>query len=281
MEKPKFLRLQLTEKNVSLYIDLLKSIKMPFKLEVSNYTTRITSERHNVYFMKGEQSNRAFAAASMLKSDLKGIVPPDIDMKKNNYYDTNFKGKEFYSDIAFNIDIKQAYANILFNKKYISKKTFLYLSRLPKMDRLAAVGMLASRKDVFEHDKNGNVKSHGEIINPLSNFFFYCVQETENIIHDIKNKILQNSFLFSWVDGIYYLNDNDSYREITQTYLLEEYGLKSTFKKLTNFEVKIKNKDYYQITFKEEPEKEKVFNIPFPETQIKKQIIDYLLNKKY
>lgn len=273
------LKLHLNEKNVKLFVDLLKKQKAPFKMTISNYTTKIESKNHNVTFIKSMQSNRVFAAAAFLKRDLKNIPPPDIDMKKNCYYDTNFKGMEFYSDLAFNIDIKHAYANILYNDNYISEATLKYLSALPKQDRLAAVGMLASRKVTFNHGRDGKIHGFTEIVNPLSNFFFYCVQRTENIIQDIKNKILKESFLFSWVDGIYYLNDNPAYKEIVQEYLKEEYNLQSSFKKLTEFEVKIKNNSH-RISFNED-DYLKTFNIPMPEMEFKKQICNYLLTKKY
>lgn len=278
IKKP-LLKLHLNEKNVKLFTDLLKKQKAPFKMTISNYTTKIESSSHNVRFLKSLQSNRVFAAAAFLKTDLKNKVPPDVDMKKNCYYDTNFKGIEFFSDLAFNIDIKHAYANILHNDGFITKKTFDYLSKLPKQDRLAAVGMLASRKVTFEHGRDGKIYNFVETINPLSNYFFYCVQKTENIIHDVKNKILKDSFLFSWVDGLYYLNDNPAYKTIVQEYLQDEYGLKSSYKELTNFEVKIK-RDSYRISFEEE-ELLKTFNIPFPEINFKKEICNYLMTKNY
>lgn len=278
-KKPKTLKLAFNIKNINLFVDLLKSTKTPFKMQVSNYMTKIISDTYNVTFIKTLQPNSVFAAAHYLKEDLKDKKTPEVDMKKNCYYDTNFRGDSFYTDRVFNIDIKQAYATILFNDKFISEKTYLYLKNLPKSGRLAAVGMLASRKMIFEHDKNGNITGGEETVNPLSNYFFYCVQKTENIIHDIKNKILQESFLFSWVDSIYYLNHNTGYRNVTQAYLLKEYGLESTFKELEQFEVETKQ-SRYRISFLEE-NNEKVFNIPLPETKFKKEITNYLLNKKY
>lgn len=278
-EKTKQLKLHLNEKNVKLFVDLLKAQKAPFKMQLSNYTTKIESEPFNVMFAKTMQSNRVFAAAAYLKNDLNKKEIPDIDMKKNCYYSTSFNGDGFYSDIAFNIDIKHAYASILYKDGLISKKTFTYLSRLPKLDRLAAVGMLASRKVIFEHDRQGRVREFTEQVNPMSNFFYYCVQKTEQVITDVRVNILAKSFLFSWVDGIYYLNDNPAYRNIVQEYLYEEYGLRSTYKELTEFEVKTKNGSY-RISFKEDGAL-KTFNIPLPEIGFKKQISDYLLTKKY
>lgn len=280
-KKPKYDKLEMNEANIQLYVDLLKSIRMPFKMEVSNYTTRITSECYNLYFVKNEQSLKTFAAAAKIKSDLQKVKnPPEIDINTVSYFDTNFK-HEFFSDVCHNIDIKSAYASILYNAGFITGSTFKYLSSLDKMERLAAVGMCASRKEVFFHDRNGNIKSRYELVNPLSNFFFFCVQKTGNIIEDLRQQIFKDSFLFSWVDSIYYLNENENYRTICQEYLLEEYNLESTFKRLNDFEVKMKD-EFYKIQFIEEGKtKPKYFNIPYPETQLKRQIINYLLTKKY
>lgn len=253
---------------------------MPFVMEVSNYTTRIISQNYNLYFVKKEQANRVFAGYAKIKSDLKDKVLPEIDMSRNRYYDTCFKGEGFYSDLVHNIDIKNAYPSILFNAGYIRKETFDYLNKMAKQDKLAALGMLASRKDIFSYSRSGAIIKTEERISPLSNFFFYCVQQTEFIIQSCKTQIFQDYFLFSWVDGIYYLNDNPELQQVCQWYLKEKFNLDSTFQKLTNFEVILK-KDSYKIKFLDEKERNKVFNIPLPETELKLKIINYLLTKKY
>lgn len=139
--------------------------------------------------------------------------------------------------------------------------------------------MLASRKEVFTYNKTGKNTGSEEIINPLSNFFFYCVQKTENIISEIKHEILMDDFLFSWVDGIYFTNPY--YAKLIQAHLFDTYKMQSTFKELTEFEVKIKN-EFYRISFFEQPEnKKKSFAIPLPETAFKKELVNYLLKKDY
>jgi len=54
------------------------------------------------------------------------------------------------TDVIFNIDIKSAYATILKNDGLITQKTFDFINRLPKQERLTAVGMLAGKKNIFE-----------------------------------------------------------------------------------------------------------------------------------
>lgn len=275
----KYERYHLTDKAVKNHVDLLKKLKIPFILELSNYTAKITSDLYNIYFLKTEQSNQTFAAGAMLKAELKNVPPPDIDMNKNIYFNTNFNGIDFYADKVFNIDIKSAYASILYNEGYISLKLLRYLSKLPKQARLASVGMLASRKTKFIYTAGNDEPQKIEIVNPLSPFFYFAVQKTENIISDLRQNILKESYLFSWVDGIYFNNHN--YVKVCERWLLEEYKLKSTFKELDTFEVKTK-KDFYRITFNEtESGKSKNFAVPLPETYFKKAMVNYLMKKKY
>ena len=278
MPKAKFNKYYLSEKNVSTQIKLLKKIKSPFILSVSNYTVKIEAPNpaYNCYFMKNEQSNKVFAAGKMIEKDLKRFDIPEIDMQKNEYFSLGLTDS-FYADKMYNIDIKSAYATILFNDGFITKKTFKYICSLQKMERLAALGMIAGRKNVFSHSKSGKIISNEEVINPLSPFFFYCVQKTNNIILDVKNKIMLSSFIFSWVDGIYYNDPSASL--IAQEYIFEEYKLKTTLKELTEFEVK-KEDEFFDIVFMDGADK-KTFAIPVPETHLKKKIIAHLLNKDH
>lgn len=277
----KFLKLQMTQENIDSYVDLLTSIKMPFTLEISNYTTRIRSQNYNVYFVKKEMSLRTFAAAAMIKKDFATVRnPPKTQPHQVEYYNTNFR-HEFFSDVCHNIDLKSAYANILYLDGFITGKTFEYLSKLDKMERLAAVGMCASKKEIYHHSSSGKVIADIVQINPLAPFFFHCVKRTAEIINDLRVNIIQDCFLFSWVDSIYYLNHNESYKRVSMEYLKEQYKMDSTFKELINFEVKIKN-EYYNIKFEESCSgKVKTFNIPFEESKIKKKVIHHLLTKKY
>ena len=276
-----FTKLDLNAEAIARYETLLKKIKRPFVMEISNYTTKIIAKGYNLHFVKSEHGNRVFSAYAKIKADLKDKPLPVLDMERNCYYDTSFKGDAFYSDRVYNIDIKCAYCTILLNAGYITQKTFDYINKLPKEERLAALGMLASRKDIFHHNARGYVVKMEERISPLSNFFYYCVQKTEDIIQSCKNQILMDSFLFSWVNGIYYLNDNANYQKITQDHLKKDFNLESSFKLLTDFEVKLKN-DFYKISFNEPDNPDpKKFNIPLPESYLKKRIIHHLLTKNY
>lgn len=153
-------------------------------------------------FVYSLQSNQTFAAYAKVKKDVKDKPPPEINKEELVYFVHDFK-ESCSIDRVYNIDLKSAYATILFKDEIITQDTFSYLSRLPKHDRLAAVGMLASRKKSFSFDKQGTIRTYEETISKLENFFYYAVQRTFEIMCDLR-RILGADYLFTWVDGIYF-----------------------------------------------------------------------------
>ena len=270
----------LNPKTVNQYIDLHKKLKIPFTQTISTYTTRIQSSYCDIHFMKTEHPKRVFCAYNKVKADVKKVDVRKIKTNSLQYYSANFKHDNFYADVIYNIDIKSAYATILFNDGLISKETFDYLNKLPKMERLASVGMLASKKNIFQIDEKGEVIDEKVIISPTSDYFFYCVKRTSEIVN-LAAKHLGKAFLFSWVDGIYFLQDHFS--SIKAGHILTEYfnkqNLNTQFEILTDFEV-ISHNDFYQCNFVKEGKK-KFINVPKPEYKTMKKITEYLLTKNY
>jgi len=270
----------LKQESVNAYIDLHKKMKLPFTLTLSTYTARITSNYCDLHFMKSEQPNRVFCAFNMIKADVKKRPVSKIAVSKLKYYSQNFIYDEFFADKIFNIDIKSAYATILKNDGYISEKTFEFISRLPKQERLACVGMLAGKKNVFYMDENGNPLKDETIISPTADYFFYCVKRTSQIMNDAR-KHLGNAFLFSWVDGIYFLeNEKAGINEggIFQDYFKQQ-GFNTSFDVLENFEVNRK-REYYRVKYDKEG-KSKMLNIPSKENETIEKITQHLMSKNY
>lgn len=265
---------------VNAYIDFHKKMKLPYKITISNYTTRIESKLHDIYFMKREQSNRVFAAFSKVKSDCKKKPIGRIDRDNLQYYSSSFQQDKFYSDVIYNIDLKSAYASILHNEGFISKETYRYVCSLRKMDRLAALGMLAGKKNIFEVDENGDVVSENVEISETVDYFFFCVKKTAEIMNECA-KHLGDSFLFSWVDGIYFLQEETA--SVTAGKIISDYlndlNLKCTFEKLEQFNVTL-NKDHFNCTYYKAG-KLKVMKVPRIESEAKNKIINYLTKKNY
>ena len=266
---------------VNQYIDFHKEMKLPFTLTLSTYTARIKSNYCDLYFMKSEQPNRVFCAFNKVKRDVTTQQIKKIKMASLQYYSSNFKADNFYSDVIYNVDIKSAYATILYNDGLITKETFNYLNKLPKMERLASVGMLAGKKNIFTMDQDGEVIDEKTEISPTADYFFYCVKRTSEIVNTA-SKHLGNAFLFSWVDGIYFLQANDK-ASITAGNIIKEYfedmKFKTSFDILREFEV-IGKPDFYNCNFIKE-DKRKFINVPRPSHKILNQITEHLLTKNY
>lgn len=260
--------------NAGKFIEMLADAELDFDLFASNYTMKIVVNGTNVNFIKNNQSNMVFAAYRKLQSDLSKFKVPDIAAEEVNYFIHDFKN-EIYSDHVFNIDLKSAYANILFMDNLISLETFKYLTKLQKQDRLAAVGMLASRKEIF-HFKNGQPETVENKRSEFSGFFFYAVKRTSEIMGELK-KICGNDYLFTWVDGIYFHPVDKIMNECRE--YLKEIKFPFSYESLFEFDVKMMPR-YVDVTFKKDG-KLKQFALPVQDGQFRKIISDSLINSKY
>lgn len=216
-----------------------------------------------------------FAAYSKIKADLIELPVP-VDIRYIKYYQTNFKHTKLYADKIYQIDIKSCYASILHNSKLISDETYKYICELSKENRLAAIGMLASKKNVFEFDATGNVFEHTILKSEYSDYFFYCVQETFRIMDECKH-ILGDDFLFIWVDAIYFIGDMDKAQKVVE-YFLNSHNLNSSINTLYEFDVELR-KDYYRVRYIKN-EESTFMDIPTPEQSEKTDLLNYLLNIK-
>ena len=271
----------MSAESVNAYIDFHKKIKLPFKIILSTYTTRIISDYCDIYFMRNEQSNRVFSAYAKVKKDVTRFKVNKIRVDSLQYYSHNFSYDNFYADRIYNIDIKSAYASILYNDGYITRTTFNYLKTLPKIDRLASVGMLASKKNIFLMDATGKPISETTVVSENSDYFFHCVKRCSEIINQA-SKHLGQAFLFSWVDGIYYLQEEQASikaSKIFKEYFYDEHKLITSFEILDNFEV-TGERDYYNCKYIKE-QKKKYINIPRYNNIVVNKITEHLLTKQY
>lgn len=231
-------------------------MRIPFTLTCSNYTAHISNDHFNRKFVHTMQSKRCFAAFAKLKSDVSKHMVPDIDIQGLSYFSHDFKQSEFVGEV-FNIDLKSAYATCLYNAGYISEATADYLAKITKNDRLASVGMLASKKKIFNFDNSGKAFSYDESVSQYQNFFYFAVEETSKIMRDIKI-ICGKNYLFTWVDGIYFRPDESIASDIM--FYLEGKKFKWTLDYLTDFDIKL-HESHIKILFNKDG-KIKRFAIP-------------------
>lgn len=256
-------------------IEFLKTSGKPFTVTLTNYTINIKGAV-NYKFMKHERSFKFFSYYNKLKKEVCEYLSknPLPACDKIFYYDIKPK-EDFNLKNVYNIDLTAAYLHILLNEKIISQNLFDELNKLDKQDRLSIVGMLAGRKSQYNFDENGKIISH-EIIEDkqLRNVFFHCVQCTFLIMQQIKY-LIDESYIFSWVDGVYFSNESD-------TFLINEYlrelNYPCTIETLSDFKY-INKKDHVLITF-DKGVKTKSFNIPTKKNKFAKDIYEFL-QKQY
>jgi hypothetical protein len=125
-----------------------------------------------------------------------------------------------------NIDITSAYATCLLNSKLISKETYLFLQKIPKTERLPAMGMLARNQLIINFEK-GEATTHERFTADTAQIFFYIISEINKMMQQVMH-MAGDYFLFYWVDGIFLKYDIpvDLLDEIEAVFLNKNYAVK-------------------------------------------------------
>jgi hypothetical protein len=174
-----------------------------YYLEQTTYTDTIIDQNQNkIIVAPNFTANNTFIASKKIISDYEnsGIYLENIPQSVIRYY--NLNNNEFFYDRAILIDINAAYPTALKNTGIISEETFNFLMRLKKIQRLKAIGMLASSKFVYEFEKGELISTRKTDRNKYADIYFYASYEIGEILQkcSVLNK---NDFLFYWFDGIY------------------------------------------------------------------------------
>jgi len=171
-------------------------------LRRTNYSIKVETDRRNYLFTNQSTVGvRSFAAYKKIVKDIKasGIETPDVSSRDVKYW--WFKDKDGYPPDFYSIDINSAYATVLYNTGAITEETYLYITtKIPKIDRLRCVGMLATNKGVY-HYENGKLVDFEVETSDLSGWFYMCCLVIGEIMDAVKARFKKRS-LFYWVDGI-------------------------------------------------------------------------------
>lgn len=265
-----------TGEQIQQICDLLIFARKPFELVISNYTASVKSDFFPHKTVENLKAPKFFVGCRMVENDCKKKELPDVEKKVIQYNDFNIKGEIFLESI-YGIDINSAYPSILLRDGYISRKTFGYLAKLPKLDRLGAIGFLAGRKNVFKYNAKGQITQYREEIKAdTENYFYYAVKKTAEAMQQCREVIL-GTYFFTWVDCIYVDNLEDAKRIVA---VLKSNGLKSSINKYDQFLVKKKNNGKLVCTFVDEEQEMKTFFVPSPKEKIKNAVTQYLLKHK-
>ncbi len=264
MAKKKQIKSLFNEESLQAAITWFEISGLAYTIVTSNYQVKLIGST-DVKFIKGQKGKKCFIGFYKIKTDIeKTNIHIDIDKDNVQYFDSNLKELELKK--IYNVDLKSAYATILKNSGLITPKTYKYICKLKKDDRLACVGMLAAKKYIFDYLGKDIINFSEETLN-TENYFYFCCKKTFDVMQELK-KICGNNYLFCWVDSIYY-TDNKLTPLLTKK--LKELKFNCSFEILREFKV-IKSKDVFKITFNKN-NKTKSFHIPVNNGSFSRDIV--------
>ena len=220
-------------------IELYKKEGVNFKVKHSTYNTEIHTDLNIQKFITHEFDQRVFFAFSMIQGDLTKSQNLNKVLqgqwKKTNYDSQNGLPNVSYKK-AINLDITSAYPYCLYINGLISEKTFNFLMRLPKNERLPAIGMTAKKNTVITYEK-GKATTWDYNEHKYAQVFYFVINQITDLMEWAKD-IAGDSFLFYWVDGIF-LKPSVSKEKLMQIEaIFKEQGYYYKYEKVENLELK-------------------------------------------
>ncbi len=164
----------------------------------TGYTVTVETPGRRYLFADKATTMRCFGAAAKLKGD---VLASTFD--PGNYRPKSVKYHDFADGIApecWCVDIRSAYPTALLKLGAITMPTYKALSALDKLDRLKAVGMLASRKFVQRFERGALVSMNVEEA-PTAPYFYAACHEVGEVMTAVKHST--PGFLLFWVDGVF------------------------------------------------------------------------------
>lgn len=256
-----------------------------FTLHLSKYTSTIiwNKNRRDKYKMK-DMTKRTFIGYAKILKDLKR---PELESTIENIKRTTLEENNSYYSINLNyyinrqdvygVDLNSAYLACLLTNGLITQETFTWINkRLTKLERLAAVGMLAKRKEIYYYENGQEVKATADE-SEWRFIFNFIIQEVNNLLKE-GMKLTKTAFMY-WVDGIY-LTNRDEARDLMHFFTGRGYPAKYEFyTEVTNRNLLT----YMEYKMKKENGEVKTMNVPITEAgkSLRKAVYDTIkLNKQ-
>ncbi len=245
MSNVRFIRDSLAMKN---HVEFLQQNGKDFFVEHGTYTTTIKNEHGKHKFETSQFSDRVFIAAKLIRRD---VLASKIgaEIMGGNYSKINFGHKQdlkpFFAPEVLNIDISSAYATCLLVNGLITKKTYDYLKRIKKEERLPSVGMLARSKCIWSY-KQGHCTDIIVEREATAQVFFFLIQEINYIMQAITWE-LGKHFFFYWVDGVFFNQDTPKRMVTSIEKILTEKNYLFKYEKVVNFSLTKDVRDIFTI----------------------------------
>jgi len=164
----------------------------------------------------------------VMKNDVaEKFIGTDYLAKKIFYLQVNkYVEGEVLNDVV-EIDIDRAYWETAYLMGVISKAIYVKGCEIDKRVRLAALGSLARRKEVWEFNGKVMKKKKDERSYATENVWFAICRRVSDVMQECV-KLAGDAFVFYWVDGIYVRNDAQTIGKIMQCF--GKYGYESKTK---------------------------------------------------
>lgn len=207
---------------------------LPFELQKSGSTYELTSKLYNdkAYRVGMTPNQLAFIRSVKTFVDNEGValkfIDEDFKSLKIDYIKVNdFKSGDRIDDLVY-IDVNGAYWKTAYNLGVINFRIYKRGLDVDKVVRLASLGSLAKRKDIWTFDGKDFKKQKAVHSNTTENIWFAICKRVSDVMSEIAKKIGSN-FVFYWVDGIYVKNDVKTIAEISEMFLKHGYTTKMDY----------------------------------------------------
>lgn len=151
---------------------------------------------------------KSFKDFHFIKKVAKYIEVNDINFEQNfkiSYMGFNpfFKKNKTLTKDVYELDLSAAYWTLAYKYEFISKEIYEEGLKVDKIIRLIALGSLAKNEKIFFFNgtKYEKVLNHK---NERAGIFFKLSYETDKIMKDLIYLIGLDSYLFYWVDAIFF-----------------------------------------------------------------------------
>jgi hypothetical protein len=257
------------------YVKFLRDNKKTFVVRHGTYTTTVETQHGKNKYETHQFSDRVFIAAAMIRKDVvnseMGQRIMELPHEKINF-GHHQKLEPFKADEVLNIDISGAYATCLYVNGLITDKTFKYLKKLRKEERLPSVGMLARSACLWKYDGGECVDIVVER-SKTAQVFYYLIEEINYVMRSIQWE-LGKHFYFYWVDGVFFAKDTPKRLITNVENLLISKNYLYKYEEVKNFKLSKNKQGVYTIDMVKNGEIKKY---QFQDTNNGKEVANYLM----
>lgn len=255
-------------KEVSQRIHTLRLMKASFIVKQSNYTTIIVFPNgEKEMYLNQVRSLDVFKANKVIaKEAVPKYIEADFESKLEYYGINPSKFLEIKKDkpTIYNVDLSAAYPTALKNLGLITDRTFRYLMKLNKLDRLASIGMFASKKTIYTI-KEGEFVNVDTEESQWKNIFYLPAYITDEVMKHCRDTIGEQDFVFYWFDGIYFTGKK--HFKTLEKNLKEQFNMPFKFQQLDKFKAEDTGA-FIKLEFYEPKKGFKRFCIPKKQTML-------------